>query len=338
MPTMDLSTNYMGLQLSNPLVASASPLSREIADIRRLEDAGASAVVLWSLFEEQLEHDATELDYYLEYGAERFAESTSYFPHVSEYKLGPDQYLEHIALAKEAVDIPIIASLNGISTGGWISCAKQIAQAGADGIELNVYYIPTDPKLTSERVENVYVSVLQAVKASVSIPVAMKLSPYFSATAGVLTRLDEVGADALVLFNRFYQPDIDLGTLEVAPDLVLSRPADGRLPMRWIAILYGRIQASLAATSGIHSAEDVAKMILAGADVTMMASALLLNGIEHLTTVREGLAEVLDQKGYASVSEMKGVLSQQRCAEPAAFERANYMKTLSSFGGTATLE
>ena len=335
---MDLSTTYMGLKLSNPLVVSASPLSEDIGRIRQMEDCGAAAVVLWSLFEEQIEHEARELDYYLQYGTERFAESLTYFPKPAEFKLGPEAYLDHVAEAKKAVDIPIIASLNGISTGGWISYARKIEQAGADALELNVYYIPTDPKLAGEQVEDVYVSILKTVKASVTIPVAMKLSPYFSSMAGMARRLDEAGADALVLFNRFYQPDIDIENLRVAPRLVLSSSDETRLPLRWIAILFGKVKASLAATSGIHTAEDAAKLIMAGADATMMCSALLKNGVEHLAKVRAELVGIMQSKEYESVSQMKGVLSQQRCAEPAAFERANYMKTLQSFGPLPTLE
>jgi len=335
---MDLSTSYMGLALSSPLVPSASPLSRDVGTIRQMEDAGASAVVLWSLFEEQIEHEARELDYYLQYGADRFAESLTYFPQQEDYPLGPEEYLDHVSRAKQAVDLPVIASLNGISAGGWISYARQIQQAGADGIELNVYYIPTDPKLSAETVENVYLDVLKSVKANVSIPVAMKLSPYFSATANMMTKLDEAGADALVLFNRFYQPDIDIENLEVAPHLLLSTSTENRLPLRWVAILYGKVRASLAATTGIHTGEDAAKMILAGADVTMMCSALLKNGVGRLRDVRDALVQIMESKGYESVAQMKGVLSQKSCPEPAAFERANYMKTLNRFGPTATLE
>ncbi|MHC4981914.1 MAG: dihydroorotate dehydrogenase-like protein [Planctomycetota bacterium] len=335
---MDLTTRYMQLELSCPLVPSASPLSKQIDNIRKMEDAGAGAVVLWSLFEEQIEHEASELDHYLQYGTERFAESLSYFPEPAEFHLGPEEYLDHIAKAKQAVDIPIIASLNGVSTGGWISYAKQIEQAGADALELNVYFIPTDPAVTAQQVEDVYASALEAVKSNVSVPVAMKLSPFFSSTAAMARRLDDAGADALVLFNRFYQPDIDVGELEVVPTLELSTTFEQRLPLRWIAILHGKVKASLAATTGVRSGEDAAKMILAGADVVMMCSALLENGIDHLAAVREGLIRVMEQKQYESVERMKGVMSQRKCAEPAAFERANYIKALNSYGPTATLE
>jgi dihydroorotate dehydrogenase (fumarate) len=335
---MDLTTTYMGLTLSSPLVASAGPLSRKVDKVKQMEDAGISAVVLWSLFEEQVSHEQEELDYYLEHGAERFAESLSYFPDQDDYKFSAEKYLEHLSECKQAVDIPVIGSLNGISAGGWIEYAQKMQDAGADAIELNVYYIPTNPTLTADRVESVYLAVLEAVKEEVSIPVAMKLSPYFSATANMMQKLDAAGADALVLFNRFYQPDLDIENLEVKPDLKLSNSYDNRLPLRWMAILYGRINASLAATSGIHTAEDVAKMILAGADVTMMTSALLRQGPEHAKTVLDGLIQYMDKKGYESVEQMKGVLSQKNCAEPAAFERANYMKSLNAISGTSTFE
>ncbi|MGA2265030.1 MAG: dihydroorotate dehydrogenase-like protein [Phycisphaerae bacterium] len=337
---MDLSTTYMGLKLTSPLVASASPLCMDVGEVRKMEDHGAGAVVLASLFQEQIEHDAEELDFYLHYGTDRWAESLTYFPHKEDYKLGPEAYLAHIAAVKKAVSIPVFASLNGISAGGWTSYAKKMQDAGANGIELNIYFIPADPRLGSEQVEQRYLSVLKAVKSAVHIPVAVKLSPYFSATASMATRLDAEGADALVLFNRFYQPDIDIEKLEIRPRLELSTPWEGRLPLRWIAILFGKLakKASLAATTGIHTAEDVAKMILAGADVTMMTSALLRHGVEHLAKVRAGLVEIMQAKEYESVAQMKGVLSQKSVPDPEAFERANYMKTLQSFGLTATKE
>jgi dihydroorotate dehydrogenase (fumarate) len=336
---MDLSTTYMGLKLSSPLVASSSPLSMDLGTVRKMEDCGASAVVLASLFQEQIEHEAEELEFYLQYGANRWAESLTFFPRKEDYKLGPEEYLDHIAALKKAVAIPVIASLNGVSASGWVSYAQKVQQAGADGIELNVYFIPTDPRLPGHRVEKLYLSVLQAVKSAVRIPVAMKLSPYFSATASVATRLDAAGADALVLFNRFYQPDIDIENLQVRPRLELSTAWEARLPLRWIAILYGKLKkASLAASTGIHSAEDVVKMVLVGADVTMMTSALLRHGAEYLAEVRGRLVEIMQAKEYESVTQMKGVLSQKSCPEPAAFERANYMKTLQSYGWTPTRE
>jgi dihydroorotate dehydrogenase (fumarate) len=328
---MDLSTTYLGLKLKNPIVPSASPLSHSVDSMKRLEDAGASAVVMYSLFEEQIAHEAAELDHYLSYGTESFAESLTYFPEAQEYNLGPQEYVELIHKAKQSLEIPVIASLNGISTGGWIDHAKKIEQAGADALELNVYYIPTDPKLTSIDVEDRYVEVLLAVKRTVKIPVAMKLSPFFSSMANMAQRLDVAGANGLVLFNRFYQPDIDLETLEVVPNVILSTPQALRIPLRWIAILHGRIKASLGATSGIHTAGDVIKMLMAGADVTMMASALLKNGPQHITKVLADLHQWMLDHEYISVSQMKGSMSQKSVADPAAFERANYMKALNTY-------
>ena len=335
---MDLKTTYIGLELTSPLVVSACPISSRIDNLRRMEEAGAAAVVLWSLFEEQVEHDASQLEFYLQYGTERFAESLTYFPKPKEYRTGPQQYLDYIRQAKQAVKIPIIASLNGLSTGGWISYAKMAQEAGADGVELNVYYIPTDPRLGSEDVENVYLAVLEAVKASVNIPVAMKLSPFFSSLPNMVQRLDKSGVDALVLFNRFYQPDIDVKQLRTVPSLTLSTSWEMRLPLRWVALLYGRLHANLAASTGIYTGEDVAKMILAGADVTMMCSAILRDGVEALSKAKAQLVRIMQEMEYESVAQMRGVLSHARTAEPAAFERANYMKVLQSYGPTMTLE
>jgi len=335
---MDLSTRYMGLRLAGPLVPSAGPLSKDLDNIRQMEDAGAGAVVLWSLFEEQIEHEAQEIEYYLQYGADRFAESLTYFPGELDYTLSPDDYLHHISKAKRAVGIPVIASLNGVSSSGWAGYARKMEQAGADALELNVHYIPALPRLPGPDVESAYLSVLDTVKSGVSIPVAMKLSPYFSSPGNMMLRLAEAGADALVLFNRFYQPDFDLDELTVKPTLELSTPFEMRLPLRWIAIMHGQVAASLAATTGIHTGLDVAKVLLAGADVAMMCSALLRHGIDHLKAVRSELEQFMEQKGYESVEQMKGVLSQRRCAEPAAFERANYMKALNAYGPTATFE
>jgi dihydroorotate dehydrogenase (fumarate) len=328
---MDLTTTYLGKELKNPIVAAASPLSRHIDNIRRLEDAGASAVVLFSLFEEEILHETRELDHYLTYGTESYAEALSYLPAVSEFYLGPEEYLEHIRQAKAAVDIPIIGSLNGVSSGGWINYARKIESAGADAIELNLYYIPTDPALSSDDVERLYLNALKMVKMSVNIPVALKLSPFFSALANMAKQFDAAGADALVLFNRFYQPDIDLENLEVVPNVILSTPQAMRLPLRWIAILFGRINADLAATSGIHTAPDVLKMLMAGASVTMMASALLHNGLGHIRQVIREMEIWMEAHEYESVRQMQGSMSQQAVAEPAAFERANYIKALHSF-------
>ncbi len=328
---MDLSTDYLGLHLKNPIVPSASPLSRTVESMKRLEDAGAAAIVMYSLFEEQIAHEAAELDHYLNYGTESFAESLTYFPDLEEYNLGPDEYIELLHAAKQSLEIPVIGSLNGVSTGGWIDYARKIQQAGADALELNVYYIPTDPELTSQEVEDRYLEVLHAVKQAVTIPVAMKLSPFFSSMANMAKRLDLAGANGLVLFNRFYQPDIDLETLEVIPGVVLSTPMAMRLPLRWIAILYGTVKASLAATSGIHTAQDVIKMLMVGADVTMMCSALLKNGPGHITRVLAEIRQWMLEHEYVSVSQMKGSMSQKSVADPAAFERANYMKALNQY-------
>jgi dihydroorotate dehydrogenase (fumarate) len=328
---MDLSTSYLGLKLKNPLVPSASPLSRTLDGIKRMEDAGASAIVMYSLFEEQIHHEAAELDHYLSYGTQSFAEALSYFPETKEYNLGPDEYIEHIRKAKEAVDIPIIGSLNGISTGGWIQYAKKIQDAGANALELNVYYIPTDPKLSGAAVEQRYLDVLKAVKSTVTIPVAMKLSPYFSSMAHMATQLDAAGADGLVMFNRFYQPDLDIEQLEVVPNVTLSTSQAIRLPLRWVAVLYGRVKASLAATSGVHSAQDVVKLLMAGADVTQLCSSLLLHGPGRIAEILQELDRWLLEHEYTSVKQMRGSMSQKSVADPSAFERANYMKALNRF-------
>jgi dihydroorotate dehydrogenase (fumarate) len=328
---MDLTTKYLGLKLRSPLVVSASPLSEDLDNIRRMEDAGAAAVVLYSLFEEQLRQDRLELNQNLQQGTESFAEALTYFPEPTEFRLGPEEYLKHIAAAKKAARIPIIASLNGSSVGGWTNYAKQIQQAGADALELNIYFIPTDMDLSSEVVEETYLNILQAVKANVTIPVAVKLSPFFSNFANMAKRLDQSGANGLVLFNRFYQPDIDLESLEVKPNILLSTPMASRTPLRWIALLHGRVNASLAATSGIHRASDVVKMLLAGADVTMLCSVLLRHGIPQITTIERELTEWLTEHEYESVTQIKGSLSQKKCPEPAAFERAQYMKALTGY-------
>jgi len=329
---IDLSTTYLGMHLRTPLVASASPLSQELDGIRHLEDAGASAVVLYSLFEEQLKQEASELEYHLSAGSESFAESLTYFPQPSEFRTGPEAYLNHIRKAKEAVDIPIIASLNGATLGGWTEHAKQIEQAGADAIECNIYFISTNTDVPGFEVEQTYIDILRAIKIAVHIPVAVKLSPFFSNMANMAKRLDQTGADALVLFNRFYQPDIDLEELELRPNILLSTPQALRLPLTWIGILYGRIKANLAATSGIHRAEDVIKLLMAGADVTMLCSALLRNGINHVRHVERGVIEWMESHEYASVRQMKGCMSQILCPDPSAFERAQYMRAVKDFG------
>src|SRR5215470_10410207 len=325
---IDLSTDYLGMKLRTPLVPSASPLSQEIGSIRRLEDAGASAVVLYSLFEEQLRQESLELDHHLSAGTESFAESLTFFPQASEFRLGPEGYLEHIRKAKDAVEIPLIASLNGATVGGWAKFAKEIEQAGADALECNIYYIPTDPDLKAADVEQTYIDIVWAVKSAISIPVAVKISPFFSNLANMARRLDEAGANALVLFNRFYQPDIDLEELEIRPNVLLSTPQALRLPLTWIGILYGRVQASLAGTSGVHDAPDVIKLLMAGANVTMMCSALLRNGINHLQHVEKGIIEWMQNHEYESVQQMQGSMSQLRCPDPTAFERAQYMRAV----------
>jgi len=328
---MDLTTTYLGLKLRTPLVVGASPLSENIDNLKRMEDAGASAVVLHSLFEEQLRQDRLELHHHLEQGTESNAESLSYFPEVGEYRLGPEEYLRHIWRAKQAVKIPVIASLNCSSVGGWTAYAKQIQQAGADALELNIYHIPTDLDLPGEALEENYLNILHAVRAEVKIPIAVKLSPFFTNFANVARRFDAAGANGLVLFNRFYQPDIDLEDLEVKPNILLSTPMAMRLPLRWIAILHGRLHGSLAATSGIHRAGDVLKMLMAGADVTMLCSAVLRHGFPQIALVESELTQWLEEHDYESVKQIKGSLSQKNCPEPAAFERAQYMKALCTY-------
>jgi dihydroorotate dehydrogenase (fumarate) len=328
---MDLSTTYMGLKLAHPIVPSAGPLSNSLDRIKRLEDAGAPAVVMYSLFEEQIEEESHILDHYLNYGADAFAEALTYFPDMSRYNVGPEEYLNLIRRAKGAVRMPIIGSLNGMSPGGWTTYARQIEQAGADALELNVYYIATDLHVTSAQVEQIYIDALKEVKSSVRIPVAMKLSPFFSATADMVRRLSESGANALVLFNRFYQPDFDLDNLEVVPHLVLSTSDELRLPLRWVAILYGRIKCNLAISTGVHTHFDALKGIMAGAHVTFAASELLHNGAGRIGEIVQGMRDWMEENEYISVAQMRGSMSQQSVANPAAFERANYMKVLQSW-------
>lgn len=328
---MDLSTRYLGMDLRTPLVPSASPLSEEIGNIKRMEDAGASAVVLHSLFEEQLRLERYELYHHLSYSTNSFAEALTFFPEPAEFHVGPEIYLDHIRKAKEAVDIPIIASLNGISVEGMIDFSEKIEAAGADALELNLYYIPTDMNLTSDQVESTYLSILKAIKSEIGIPVALKLSPFFSNIAYAARRFDDAGADALVLFNRFYQPDIDLETLEIRPNIILSTPQALRLPLTWIAILYGRIRADIAATSGIHTAKDVIKMLMVGANITMLCSTLLRNGIEEITVIERGMLEWMEENEYESVRQMQGSMSQLNCEDPSAFERSQYMRGLMTY-------
>ncbi len=328
---MDLTTTYLGLKLRTPLVPSASPLSEEIDNIKRMEDAGASAVVLYSLFEEQLRQDRARLVRDLEQGTESFPEALTYFLEPEEFHLGPEEYLKHITQAKAATRIPVIASLNCSSIGDWTQHAKAIQQAGADALELNIYFIPANSEVTGAQVEQMYLDILKAVKAQVTIPVALKLSPFFSNFANMAKRFDQAGADGLVLFNRFYQPDIDLESLEVKPNILLSTPMAMRVPLRWVAILHGHLRASLAATSGIHRATDVLKMLMAGADVTMLCSVLLRHGIRQITAIERDLMAWLQEHEYESVSQLKGSLSQRNCPAPSEFERAQYMRAISSY-------
>ncbi len=329
---MDLSTTYLGLNLRSPLVPSAAqPLTENVDNIKRMEDAGAAAVVMHSLFEEQLSLERREIFDSMIQGTESFAEALTYFPEPAEFHVGPELYLNNIAKAKASVGIPIIASLNGSTPGGWIDYAKEIQNAGADAIELNIYWIPTDPSLSSIRIEDTYVDILRSVKEQVEIPVAVKLSPFFTNFANMARRLEAAGADGLTLFNRFYQPDLDLESLEVTPHILLSTPMAMRVPLRWIAILRDQVNLSLAATSGIHRATDAIKMLMAGADVTMMCSALLRHGVKHLATVENEIRDWMYEHEYESVTQMRGSMSQKNCPDPAAFERAQYMRAVSSY-------
>jgi dihydroorotate dehydrogenase (fumarate) len=334
MGTPDMTTTYLGLHLKNPLVVSASPLSKKLSTVRRLEEAGASAIVMYSLFEEQITHESHELDYYLNLGSHSYAEALSYFPDLDHYNLEPDVYLDHLHQVKQAVQIPVIGSLNGISSGGWVDYARKIEQAGADALELNCYYLSADMDVSSAELEDVYVDLVNAVRSTIKIPLALKLSPFFTALPHAARRFVKAGADALVLFNRFYQPDLDCEALEVVPNLHLSTSHDLRLPLRWIAILYGRIQADFALTSGVHTATDVLKAMMAGANVTMMASELLAHGIDRLTTIAADLRQWMEEHEYESVASMRGSMSQRAVADPAAFERANYLKALNSLDRT----
>jgi len=321
----------MGLKLDSPLVPSASPLSKDLDTVQRLEDAGASALVLGSLFEEQLLHEELSMHHYLDRDSESFGEATSFFPELGGYNRGPNGYLEHIERVKRLIDIPVIASLNATSEGGWVNYASSIEQAGADALEVNLYFLPTDPDLDGLQIEKRYVEALTQVKRVTKIPIAMKLSPFFSSIPNIAKRLVDAGADALVLFNRFYQPDIDIDRLEVAPTLTFSNSASSRLPMRWIAILHGKLKTSLAATTGIHTHEDVLKLLMAGADVTMMAAALMQNGPEYLREVETGLLHWMEDHEYESVAQLKGSMSHRASPDPGGFERANYVQMLSSY-------
>jgi dihydroorotate dehydrogenase (fumarate) len=328
----DLSTTYMGLKLKNPIVPSASPLSRDLSGIKAMEDAGASAIVLYSLFQEQIAARTGEVPAHLFSAATSIADAVTHFPSHQEYVRGPDEYVEHVRKAKESVGIPIIASLNGTSKGGWLDYASSLESAGADGLELNIYFLPTTDMLQGLDIETAYYDILRVVKRTVKIPVAVKLSPFFSAIPSVASQLDGLGANGLVLFNRFYQPDIDVSTQQIRPVLSLSRPEDILLPLRWIAILHGQVNCSLALTSGVHSAEDALKAILVGASVANVCSVLLKGGVGKLTEIVRELGTLMDKLGMPSVESVRGRLSLQSHIEPAAFERASYVKLLQSFG------
>jgi len=327
----DLRTSYLGLELKNPLVVSASPLSENLGNLRRMEDSGAAAVVLQSLFEEQIEREGADFDRMLDRGTESFAESLTYFPDLTGYNLGPEGYLEHVRRAKAAVRIPVIGSLNGSSAGGWVDYAKKIQEAGADALELNIYHLAADPETTGAEVEQMYCDLVAQVKSSARIPVAVKLSAYFSSLPHMARRLDEAGANALVLFNRFYQPDFDLEELEVVPNLIASTPHELLLRLNWVAILFGQLKADLAVTGGVHTGLDVLKSMMAGARVAMMTSALLKNGIGHLATVLRDVEEWMEKHEYASIRQMQGSMSQRAVTDPSAFQRANYVRVLSSY-------
>lgn len=330
--TVDMSTHYLGMRLAHPIVPSASPLTGDIDHLHRLVEAGASAVVLPSLFEEQVEHEAMAVHMGLEWAKESFAEAThGYLPELNEYNTGPARYLELVRAAKSELGIPVIASLNGTTSGGWTLYSKILADEGIDALELNIYLIAADPALTGGQIEHQYLSLVESVRRAVDLPLAVKVGPFFSSMANMAGRLINAGANGLVLFNRFYQPDIDLDRMEVAPNLVLSTPTELRLVLRWIAILHGWIGGSLAATTGVHGTEEAVKLVLAGADVTMMASSLLRHGPDRLHETVNGLQTWLEANGYTSLEQAKGSFSQRAVADPSAFERANYMRTLVSY-------
>jgi dihydroorotate dehydrogenase (fumarate) len=328
---IDLSTQYLGLKLRNPLVVAASPLCKEISNLRYMEDSGASAIVLHSLFEEQINIESNELDKFLWDGCDVSAESASVFPDLKTYSIGPDGYLEHIRQAKQTVSIPVIASLNGVSRGGWVSYAREMQQAGADAIELNVYFVPADPASTSDEIEKLYLDLVTEVRNTVSIPVAVKVGPQFSAFANMAQRLEAAGANGIVLFNRFYQPDFDLDALEVKSSLSLSHSSELLLRLHWTAMICDHVHADIAITGGVHTAEDVVKSMMSGAKVTMLASALLQNGIGYLRPLSHQLEAWLEKHEYESVKQMQGSMSQKNVPNPKAFQRANYMKVLSSY-------
>ena len=328
---MDLSTNYMGLKLKNPVVPSASPLSKNVDNIKRMEDAGAAAVVMFSMFEEELNHEAQEVYYFETMANESNPEALSYMPKFEGHQVRSGQYLDCIHKAIQEVEIPVIGSLNGVTNQGWVDYAKKIQEAGASALELNMFYIPTDLSIPGAEVECKYVEMVEAVREVVTIPIALKISPYFSSIANMATRFKDAGANALVLFNRFYQPDFDLEELKVVPNLTFSNPSEIRLPLLWIALLHGRLKISLAATTGVHSVNEVLKYIMAGADVTMTTSALLKKGIDVISTLLKDLETWMAEHDYDSVWQMKGSMSQESVADPDTFERVNYIKVLESY-------
>ena len=328
---IDLSAQYLGLKLKNPLIASASPLSERVETVKQMEQAGIGAVVMYSLFEEQIIHESLELDHYLNYGTESFAEALTYLPDTGRYSLGPEKYVDHVKRLKDAVTIPVIGSLNGVSSGGWVQYAKRIEEAGADALELNIYYLPFDPSLTSAGLEENYIQLVKDVRREIKIPLAVKVSPFLTGVANVLKQFAEAGADGLVLFNRFYQPDIDLEKMEITPSLTLSTSSELRMPLRWVALLYGQIKTDFAITSGVHTSEDVLKSMMAGASAAMMASELLKNGIKRIPEILSGMQMWMETNEYESVSQMKGSMSAQAIRQPGTLRRSNYIKVLNSF-------
>jgi len=327
----DLSTRYLGLTLKNPVVAAASPLTKKLESAKKLDEAGVGAIVMYSLFEEQIIYESLELDHYLTRGTDSFAEALTYLPDIDTYAMGPGKYLDHLTAVKKTVSVPVIGSLNGVSKGGWTRYARHFQDAGADALELNLYYLPTDPELTAAELENTYIELVSDVCANVTIPVSVKLNPFASALPNLAKRMTEAGAKGLVLFNRFYQPDFDLDNLEVMPSLVLSNSDELRLPLRWISILYGKVNADLALTTGVHTATDVIKSMMAGARVAMIASELLKNGYSRIPDILATMQSWMEEHEYTSIQQMQGSMSQQSVKEPAAFERANYMRVLSSY-------
>ena len=328
---MDLTTTYLGLKLKNPLVASASPLSEKVETVKKLESAGIAAIVMYSLFEEQIIHESMELDHFLDYGTDSYAEALTYLPNIGRYSIGPEKYVDHLKQVKKSVDIPVIGSLNGVSAGTWVEYARKIEAAGADALELNIYYLPFETDLTSEDLENSYVNFVSKVRSKITIPLAVKIGPYFTGMGNMCTRLVDAGADGLVLFNRFYQPDFDLEELEVCPNLVLSTSQELRMPLRWIALLYSRVKTDFALTTGIHTAEDVLKAMMAGARVAMLASELLQNGTGRVSEILVDLEKWMKSHDYISIQQMQGSMSEQATHNPHALRRSNYIKVLNSY-------